>query len=64
MEIFTVQLTLDEINLIFKSLGERPFHEVFELIGNINEQVNQQIKADQNQKHQIENEQPGSNKNQ
>ena len=30
-----LKLSLDEINLIFKALGNRPFNEVFELIGNI-----------------------------
>ncbi|MBK8722511.1 MAG: hypothetical protein IPL95_09650 [Saprospiraceae bacterium] len=45
MEKYQLELTLEEINLIFKVLGERPFNEVFELIGTINEQVNEQIKA-------------------
>lgn len=49
---YNLLLTTNEINLIFKALGERPFQEVFELIGKINEQVNAQINSlseDENQ---------------
>ncbi|UTW62259.1 hypothetical protein KFE98_20015 [bacterium SCSIO 12741] len=35
-------LTVDEANLIFKALGDRPFSEVFELIGKLHEQANEQ----------------------
>jgi hypothetical protein len=33
-------LTVDEINVIFKALGDRPFKEVYELFGKLNNQVN------------------------
>lgn len=33
-------LTIDEINVIFKALGDRPFKEVYELFGKLNNQVN------------------------
>jgi hypothetical protein len=39
------QLTLDEANLIFKALGQMPFSEVYELIGKLNEQANQQLQS-------------------
>lgn len=39
-------LTIDEVNTIFKALGERPFNEVFELIGKINAQANEQLKEE------------------
>ncbi len=35
-------LTIEEANLIFKALGDRPFNEVFELIGKLHEQANEQ----------------------
>jgi hypothetical protein len=38
---FTV--SLEEANKIFKALGREPFQEVYELIGNLNEQANQQL---------------------
>ena len=47
MEIH-LTLTLEEIELLFKALGEQPFKTVFELIGKINEQVvAQTTEADQ-----------------
>lgn len=41
-----LSLTIDEVNVIFKALGERPFNEVFELIGKINAQANEQLKEE------------------
>ena len=38
-----LQVNLKEINLILQALGKRPFEEVYELIGKINQQVNEQI---------------------
>ena len=38
-----LRLTIQEIQYIFKALGFQPFHEVYELIGKINEQVNLQL---------------------
>lgn len=37
------EITLEEANLIFKALGKQPFAEVYELIGKLNEQANQQL---------------------
>lgn len=39
--VFTV--TLEQANKIFKGLGKLPFEEVYELIGILNEQANQQF---------------------
>jgi hypothetical protein len=39
--VFSV--TLEEANTIFKALGSLPFSEVYELIGKLNEQANQQL---------------------
>ncbi len=36
-------ITLDEANKIFKALGKEPFNEVYELIGKLNEQANEQL---------------------
>ncbi len=41
------EITLEEANLIFKALGKQPFAEVFELIGKLNEQANQQLSQNQ-----------------
>ncbi|CAN5124828.1 hypothetical protein BH09BAC1_BH09BAC1_10970 [soil metagenome] len=40
-----LHLTIEDVSLIFKGLGKLPFEEVFEVIGSINSQVNQQVKA-------------------
>lgn len=45
----TFNITLEEANLIFKALGKQPFAEVFELIGKLNEQANQQLMNTQEQ---------------
>ena len=44
MEHINLSLTLEETNLIIKALAKEPFQEVFELIGKINEQADDQIK--------------------
>jgi len=43
---FTV--SVDEANKIFKALGNLPFNEVYELIGKLNEQANQQLVKKEN----------------
>ncbi len=45
----TFNISLEEANLIFKALGKQPFAEVFELIGKLNEQANQQLVEQQQQ---------------
>lgn len=44
----TIELVLDfeEVNLILKALGNLPFNQVYELIGKIHEQANQQVKKE------------------
>lgn len=44
MEKKDIQLNLnfDEINIILKALGNLPFNEVYDLIGKIHEQANNQ----------------------
>ena len=44
MQKIHLKLTLEEVNLILKALGQQPFVEVYELIGSINAQANQQLK--------------------
>jgi hypothetical protein len=43
MKKIRLELSLEEVNLILQSLGEFPFKEVYELIGKINAQANQQL---------------------
>lgn len=38
-----LQVTVDEAALIFKALGKLPFESVYELIGKLNEQANEQL---------------------
>lgn len=37
-----LQLSVQEVNLVLKALGNLPFNEVFELIGTIHDQANAQ----------------------
>jgi hypothetical protein len=41
-----LQLSLEEVNLILKSLGGLPFRDVYDLIGKINEQATRQLNAE------------------
>jgi hypothetical protein len=43
MKTVTFALTLDEANVIFKALGKMPFEQVYELIGKMHGQANQQL---------------------
>ncbi len=38
-----LRLSFEEVNVIFKALGQQPFQDVYEIIGKINEQVNAQL---------------------
>lgn len=37
-----LQVTMDEAKMIFRALGKLPFEEVYELIGDLNKQINDQ----------------------
>lgn len=52
MEQISINLTIEEVNLILESLGQRPYLEVFQLIGKIKAQAEAQIQAN-NQRQQI-----------
>lgn len=43
VQLLKLELTLDEVNIILKALSKEPFKDVFELIGNINEQASLQL---------------------
>ena len=45
MKNVTFTVTVKEANMIFKALSKFPFEEVFELIGKLNEQSNQQLQT-------------------
>lgn len=38
-------IKLDEANLILKALGKLPFEQVYELIGKLNQQANEQLQT-------------------
>jgi hypothetical protein len=42
-QIIHLSLELNEVNLIIKALSERPFREVYELVGKIHAQSNTQL---------------------
>ena len=42
------QVTVEQANVIFKALGKLPFEDVYELIGSLNEQANQQLQNNTN----------------
>ena len=42
----TLHLNIDEVNEIIKALSKRPFEEVYELIGKIHTQSNNQLTSD------------------
>ena len=43
MNKITLQLDINEVNILIKALSERPFREVYELIGKIHAQSNTQL---------------------
>ena len=43
MNKISLNLDLNEVNIIIKALSERPFREVYELIGKIHMQSNTQL---------------------
>ena len=45
MKDITLQITIDEANLILEALGNLPFARVYTLIGKIQEQAGQQLNA-------------------
>jgi len=44
--IIKLELTQNEVNQILFTLSDRPYKEVFELIGKIREQANEQLKGE------------------
>ena len=51
MDEVTLMLSVDEVKIIFNALASRPFHEVFEIIGKINDQANQQLHENEGEDH-------------
>lgn len=47
MQNIALNLTVDEINLILKSLGQLPFAEVYAVIHKIQQQASAQMSANQ-----------------
>ena len=48
IEPLKLLVSMKEAKLIFKALGKLPFEEVYELIGSLNAQINEQT-SDKNQ---------------
>lgn len=46
MTMLKFNVSLEEANKIFKALGKEPFNEVYELIGKLNQQANEQLSKD------------------
>lgn len=47
MEQISINLTLEEVNQILESLGQRPYVEVFQLINKIKAQAEAQVQANE-----------------
>ena len=45
MEQISINLTIEEVNKILESLGQRPYVEVFQLINKIQTQAEAQVQA-------------------
>lgn len=43
MPTIQLNLTLDEINTVLEALGQQPYSRVYQLIGNIQQQAQQQL---------------------
>lgn len=41
--LIILSLEVDEVNLLLQALGERPFKEVYDLVGKINDQAYEQM---------------------
>lgn len=50
MEQISINLTIEEVNQILDSLGERPYIEVFQLINKIKVQAEAQLQASEMRK--------------
>ncbi|MGB1216317.1 MAG: hypothetical protein ACPG5P_00490 [Saprospiraceae bacterium] len=46
----SLNLSLDEVNQIMSILSEQPFKDVFEIIGKINAQANDQLTQENNER--------------
>lgn len=38
-----LEMSFEEVNLVLKALGQLPFNQVYELIGTIHQQANEQV---------------------
>lgn len=45
MEQISINLSIEEVNLILDSLGQRPYIEVFQLIDKVKAQAEAQVRA-------------------
>ena len=43
MQNIQLKLTITEVNQILEALGQRPYHDVYRLIANIQQQANAQL---------------------
>lgn len=45
MEQISINLTVEEVNLVLETLGQRPYVEVFQLINKVKAQAEAQVEA-------------------
>lgn len=55
MEQISINLTIEEVNQILESLGQRPYVEVFQLINKIQAQAEAQLQAKNMREKQLNN---------
>lgn len=53
MEQISINLTIEEVNKILESLGQRPYIEVFQLINKIQAQAEAQVQATKMREQQL-----------
>ena len=54
MEQISINLTLEEVNIILDSLGRLPYSEVFHLIHKVKAQAEAQVEANEMRRHEHE----------
>ncbi len=45
MQKINISFTVEEVNLVLKALGRQPYEDVFQLIGNIQDQAQTQLQS-------------------
>ncbi|MBT9314056.1 hypothetical protein [Leptothoe spongobia] len=61
MEQISINITIEEVNLILETLGQRPYVEVFQLINKIKAQAEAQVQANEMRQQEPNRGEPNAN---